>query len=96
MNHPKGATDYLRFAYQLYPDEVMEVFTMRNEFPPIEENIRGFISDYGADRILDAMQPDEIAQTISEDKKIILARVLLEQLFGAERAETILRDNGTT
>ena len=88
----KGAMDYLRIAYQLYPEEVMEVFSVRNEFPPIEENAKVIVKDLGAEVLLRAMDRQTLAQ-VSDEQKEILLRVLLEQLFGTEKADAILRDN---
>ena len=76
--------EYLRLAYQLYPEDVMEVFSMSKDFPTLEENIRVIVNDLGAERI---------AQAITVEQKETLLRVLLEQL-GAEKVEAILRNDG--
>ncbi|MFQ6041797.1 MAG: hypothetical protein ACE5PV_13145 [Candidatus Poribacteria bacterium] len=89
----KVAVEYLRLAYQLYPQDVMEVFSMSKDFPTLEENIQVIIKDLGAERILAAMQPQEIAQAIPVKQKEILLRVLIEQL-GAEKVEAISRNDG--
>ncbi len=80
----KGAMEYLRLAYQLYPDDVMEVFSMSKDFPTLEENIRVIVNDLGAEKI---------AQAITAEQKESLLRALLEQL-GTEKVESILHNDG--
>ncbi len=89
----KGAMEYLRLAYQLYPDDVMEVFSMSKDFPTLEENIRVIVNDLGAEKILGVMQLQEIAQATPIERKESLLRVLIEQL-GTEKVESILRNDG--
>jgi hypothetical protein len=89
----KGATEYLRLAYELYPNDVLEVFSMSKDYPTLEENIQVIIKDLGADKLLGAMQPQEIAQAIPDKQKETLLRLLLEQI-GPEKVESILRNNG--
>ena len=88
----KGATEYLRLAYELYPQDVTEVFSMSKDFPALEENIRFIIKDLGADRLLGEMHPEEIAQAIPDEQKEALLRVLFQKL-GVKKVESILRDN---
>lgn len=99
------ALEYLRLAYELYPQDVMEVFSMSKDFPTLEENIRVIVNDLGAEKILAVMQPQEIAQSINAkqwtkiaqatpaEQKEILLRALIEQL-GTEKMESILRNDG--
>ena len=65
------AMEYLRLAYELYPNDVMEVFSMSKDFPTLEENIQVIIKDLGAENILGSMQPQDIAQAV--DAKIAQA-----------------------
>ena len=101
----KGAIEYLRLAYELYPNDVMEVFSMSKDFPTLEENIQVIIKDLGVEKILGAMQPQDIAQSIDTkqwtqvaqaipiEHKEILLHALIEQL-GTEKVEVILRNDG--
>ncbi|MBM3237700.1 hypothetical protein FJZ31_15535 [Candidatus Poribacteria bacterium] len=89
----KGATEYLRLTYELYPEDVTEVFSMSKDFPTLEENIQFIIKDLGAERILRAMRPEDVAEAIPGDQKKTLLRILLKQLSDDE-VELILRDNG--
>ena len=50
------------------------------DFPPLEENIRFFIKDFGAKRILSEMTAEEIIEGLEEDKR----KNLLEKLNGVE------------
>jgi hypothetical protein len=89
----RRAIEYLRLAYQLYPEDIMEVFSMSKDYPTLEENIRVIVNDLGLSKILGVVQPREIAQAIPVEQKETLLRVLLEQL-GTEKAESILRNDG--
>jgi hypothetical protein len=89
----KGAIEYLRLAYQLYPDDVMEVFSMSKDFPTLEENIRVIIKDLGADRILREMQPQEIAQTIDAQKWTQIAQSIPDEQENALLRSLLLRHN---
>ena len=89
----KKAKAYLRLAYELYPQDVMEVFSMSKDFPTLEENIRVIVNDLGAEKILGVMQLQEIAQATPIERKESLLRVLIEQL-GTEKVESILRNDG--
>jgi hypothetical protein len=88
------AIECLRLAYQLYPEDVTEVFSMSKEFPTLEENIQFIIKDLGADRILRAMQPQEIAQAMPAEQKDSLLRALLLERLSPDKVESILNDNG--
>ena len=104
--------EYLRLAYELYPQDVLEVFDMSKDFPTLEENIQFIIKHLGVERILlgvervlGAMQPEEIAQAVDAkqwtqiaqaipvEQKGILLRVLIEKL-GDEKVESILHNDG--
>ena len=100
------AMEYLRLAYQLYPEDVVEVFSMSKEFPTLEENIQFIIKDLGAEKILGAMHPQEIAQTIdakqwtqiaqaipAEQGDVLLRELLLKRL-SPEKVEDILKNDG--
>jgi len=70
----EGRIEYLRFAYELYPQDVRRFLTMSRafrDFPPLEENIRFFIKDFGAEKILSEMTAEEI-------KNFGLERILSE------------------
>ncbi len=79
---------------------------MSKDFPTLEENIRVIVNDLGLARILEVVQPQEIAQTIDakqltqiaqsinpEQKDALLRALLLERL-SSEEVETILKHNG--
>ena len=66
---------------------------MSKDFPTLEENIQVIIKDLGAEKILAAMQPQEIVQAIPTAHKETALRLLLEQL-GVEKVESILRNDG--
>ncbi|MBM3240934.1 hypothetical protein FJZ31_32025 [Candidatus Poribacteria bacterium] len=80
----KRAIEYLRLAYQLYPCDVTEVFSMSKDYPTLEENIQFIIKDLGIERIV---------QAIPTEQKETVLRLLLEQL-GTEKVESILRNDG--
>jgi len=104
------AIEYLRLAYQLYPEDVMEVFSMSKDFPTVEENIRVIFDDLGAERIARAItdeqveiilpgllqrtRPQEIAEAITAEEKNALLRALLLERFSSEKVESILNDDG--
>jgi len=88
------AVEYLRLAYQLYPQEVMEVFSMSKDYPTLEENIRVIVDDLGLEKILGVVQPQEIAQAIPTEQEHALLRALLLKHFSPEEAESILRNDG--
>jgi len=50
------------------------------DFPPLEENIRFFIKDFGAEKILSEMTVEEIIQGLEENKR----KILLEKLNEVE------------
>ena len=77
------AMEYLRLAYQLYPQDVMEVFSMSKDFPTLEENIRVIVDDLGTEKI---------AQVISPEQKDALLRALLLQRLSPEKVESILNN----
>jgi len=90
----KGAIEYLRLAYQLYPEDVMEVFSMSKDFPTLEENIRVIVNDLGLSKILEVVQPQEIAQSIPDDRENALLRALLLKHLSPEEVESILKNDG--
>jgi len=87
------AMEYLRLAYLLYPEDVMEVFSMSKDFPTLEENIRVIISDLGLERILGIVQPQEIAQVIPAEQEEDLLRALLLKRLSPEVVEDILKND---
>lgn len=108
----RRAMEYLRLAYELYPQDVLEVFDMSKDFPTLEENIQFIIKHLGVERILlgvervlGAMQPEEIAQAVDAKQWTQIAqaipteqgesllRVLIEKL-GDEKVESILHNDG--
>jgi len=102
----KGAKEYLSLAYELYPHDVMEVFSMSKDFPTLEENIQFIIKDLGVEKILAAMQPQEIAQAVDakqwtqiaqaipDEQEDALLRALLLKRLSPKEVESILRNNG--
>ena len=91
------AKEYLRLAYQLYPEDVMEVFSMSKDFPTLEENIRVIVNDLGVEKIaqaIDSKQWTQIAQAIPAQQEHVLLRALLLKHFSPEEVEAILRNNG--
>ncbi len=88
------ATEYLHLAYQLYPENVMEVFSMSKDFPTLEENIRVIVNDLGLEKILGVVQPQEIAQSIPVEQEYALLRALLLKHFSPEDVEAILHNDG--
>jgi hypothetical protein len=89
----KRAMEYLRLAYQLYPEDVTEVFSMSKDYPTLEENIQFIIKDLGLERLLKHTHPQEIAQAIPTEQKETVLRLLLEQI-GSEKVESILPNDG--
>jgi hypothetical protein len=96
----RGAKEYLRLAYELYPEDLVEVFSMSKDFPTLEENIQFIIKDLGAGRLLREMRPEEIAQSISDEQEQALLRGLLlrharpeeiAQAIPDEQKEALLR-----
>ncbi len=92
--------ELLLLAYKLYPKDVEEVFPVSKEFPTLEENIRFFIQDFGAKRILQEMaNMSKELPTLEEDIRFFIRdfgekRVMQElvDLIGLERAEAWLRE----
>ena len=71
---------------------------MSKDFPTLEENIRIIVNDLGAERILGAMQPREIAQSIDAKQWTQIAQVIgvkqlaqVTQAIPDEQKETLLR-----
>jgi len=76
----EGRIEYLRFAYELYPQDVRRFLAMSRpfrDFPPLEENIRFFIKDFGAEKILSEMTVEEIKGFGAER---ILSEITIEEL----------------
>lgn len=106
----KGEVEYLRLAYELYPDEVMEVFSkMSKEFPTLEENIRFIVKDLGVERITQAITAEQEEaflrsllqhvrpQEIAQAIPAEQKKILLRTLveqMSAKEVEAILRNDG--
>ncbi|HIE53209.1 MAG TPA: hypothetical protein EYP85_15765, partial [Armatimonadetes bacterium] len=54
----------LRWAYELYPQEVKEELIMSKDYPTLEENIRFIIQDIGLKRLLQETEPEELAEAV--------------------------------
>ena len=67
---------------------------MSKNFPTLEENIQVIIKDLGVEKILGAMQPQDIAQAIPAEQEYILLRALLLKHFSPEEVESILSSDG--
>lgn len=79
---------------------------MSKDFPTLEENIQFIIKDLGVEKILAAMQTQEIAQTIDAkqlaqvaqaipvEQEYALLRTLLLKHFSPEEVESILKNDG--
>ena len=71
----EGRIEYFRFAYELYPQDVRRFLTMSRafrDFPPLEENIRFFIKDFGLKRILSEMTVEDFQELAEDDRKRLL------------------------
>ena len=106
----RKAIEYLRLAYQLYPEDVLEVFSMSKDFPTVEENIRVIVNDLGAERIARAItaeqveiilrgllqrtRPQDIAQAVTAEEKDVLLQALLLERLSPEKVESILNNDG--
>lgn len=75
----KKAVEYIRFAYELYPQDVKEVLTVSKDFPTLEENIQFIIKDLGHDRIIQALleqiRSEELAG-LNEEEQTQLQQLL--------------------
>ncbi|HIE27716.1 TPA: hypothetical protein EYP66_10555 [Candidatus Poribacteria bacterium] len=77
----EGRIEYISFAYELYPQDVRRFLKMSRafrDFPPLEENIRFFIKDFGAGKILSEMTVEEIKDF---GLKKILSEVTVEEII---------------
>ncbi len=72
----EGRIEYFRFAYQLYPQDVRRLLAMSRrpfrDFPPLEENIRFFIKDFGLKRILSEVTTEDFQELAEDDRKRLL------------------------